>query len=105
MFQELYSILESEKAFSYYEIITPDIWGNIRRNSLLEVNVSARFSMLDGLTDLVEQMGSLVNLVETTTGQNIIDDEAAEAIKGLKGLGQMQSNKGIPCVFNCETAN
>jgi hypothetical protein len=98
LFHELYSILESEQAFSYYEAITPDIWDNIKRNFLLEVNVSARFSMLDSLTDLLEQIESLTNLVETTTGQNMIDAQAAEAIKGLKGLGEMQSNKGVPCV-------
>jgi len=105
LFQDLYSTLESEDAFDYYETIIQKKWENIKRNSLLEVNVSARFSKLEGLTDLVEQMGSLVNLVETTTGQNIIDDEAEKAIKGLKGLGQLQDNKGIPCVFNFESSS
>jgi len=104
LFQELYGILQSKQAFSYYELITPDIWENTRRNSLLEVNVSARFSVLDGLTDLVEQIGSLASLVETTTGQKMIDDKAAEAIKGLRGLGQIHSNKGIPCVFNFKSS-
>ena len=71
---------------------------------MLEVNVSARFSIFDGLTDLVEQMGSLANMMETTTGQNIIDNDAAVAMEGLKSLGQMQSNKGISCVFNFKSS-
>lgn len=99
LFQELYSILEAEQEFKYYDVMTSENWNNIRRNSLLEVNVSPRFSMLDNITDLVEQIFPLISLVETTTGQKIIDDDAAEAIKGIKGLWQICTNKGIPCVF------
>ena len=97
-FQELYSYLESEEAILFYESMNEDIWNTIKRDQLLECIVSPRFSKMDEMLSLVNQIGSLAGIVETVTGENIIGDDGYEAINGFEAIGQAQQGKGIPCV-------
>ena len=99
-FQELYKYLESEGAISFYECMDDELWTNIRRESLLECVVSPRFSKIDEMLSVINQFGSLADIVETITGEDVIDDESYQAIKGLTALGQVQQGKGIACICN-----
>lgn len=98
-FQQLYSCLEKEEAFGYYEQITPEIWDEFRRDAVLEGLVSIRFSKMERMVSAANEMSALAEVISSVSGESIIDNKAMEAINGFRALEQMRQSKGIPCVL------
>lgn len=99
-FQRLYAYLEKENSFGYYELITQETWTGFGRNAIIEGIGSFRFSKMEDMIGLVNQLDSLAGVMEAATGQTLIDESALESIKGFKALEKIQQDKGIPTVFS-----
>lgn len=95
-FQRLYGHLEKEKAFEYYESVNPDIWSSFGKDSLLEAGVTISFSNMDAMADTVSNLSNLASLVESFTGESVLDENSKVTIQGVKGVAKMQAEKGIP---------
>lgn len=103
-FEKIYRYLQSNEddGLKYYEFLTDDLYGELRRDDFLEVLVTARFSKMKELTDSVKKIAELASVIQTITDQKILDKKATEAVNGFSALGQLKSGKEIACVFEFE---
>jgi len=95
-FQRVYERLEKEDGFQYYDGIDSAIWGNFDRGDLLELDVSISPTRIGALAEFAESAKGLADLAEALTGQSPLDDKTQAIIEGIKLLGRMESEKGIP---------
>ena len=98
-FQRVYDRLEKEDAFQYYDVIDSGNWGNFNRSDLLELDVSISPTRFGALAEFAESAKGLADLAEALTGQSPLDEKTREIIDGIKLLGRMESEKGIPIVM------
>jgi hypothetical protein len=95
-FQRVYGRLEKEDGFQYYDVIDSTIWENFDRGDLLELDVSISPTRIGTLAEFAENAKGLADIEEAFTGQSPIDEKTRVAIDGIKLLGRMESEKGIP---------
>jgi len=95
-FQRVYGHLEKEDGFQYYDVIDSTIWRNFERGDLLELDISISPTRIGILAEFAENAKGLADLAEALTGKSPIDEKTQEAINGIKLLGRMESEKGIP---------
>ena len=93
---------DEDEQIKYYELLSEEIFNDLRRDDFLEVLVTARFSKMKELTDTVKKFNEMATVLQGITNQQLIDKQAAEAVAGFSALGQLQSRKAISCVFNFE---
>jgi hypothetical protein len=98
-FQRVYDRLEKEDAFQYYDVIASDNWENFNRSDLLELDVSISPTRFGALAEFAESAKGLADLAEALTGQSPLDEKTREIIDGIKLLGRMESEKGIPVLM------
>ncbi|MCH5265747.1 MAG: hypothetical protein J1F02_07590 [Lachnospiraceae bacterium] len=102
-FDKIYKYLQSgdeDEQLKYYELLSEDVYNELRRDDFIEVLVTARFSKTKELTDSVQKIADLAMLIQGITDQQVLDKESTEAINGFSALGKMNSGKEISCVFN-----
>lgn len=99
-FQRLYNYIEKDDELGYFELITPEVWSEFKRNEIIEGIGSLRFSKMEEMIGLVNQLSTFANVIETITGQTPINEEAFDSINGLQALDKTQHDKGIPAVFS-----
>ncbi len=97
-----YLLAEEDEQLKYYEYLSDEEYALLSRDDFLEVLVTARFSKMKEVTDLVKQIGDLANLFEPFLGKEVLDGEAREALEGFNALSKFKSGKGIACVFEFE---
>jgi len=85
-FARLFAWLEESGDLRYVEAFDDDGWESQRRSEILEAGVTVSVSTLAKLASLAEQVGPLLQLVETFGGETV-DAKAAEAIQGFRLLG------------------
>lgn len=100
-FEKVYNYLQSdeEDGLKYYELFSEDTFNGIARDEFIEVLVTARFSKMKVLSDSVEKLTALVDIVQPFSEQKILNNETSEALKGFSLLKQIKNEKGIACVF------
>ena len=97
-----YLLLNEDEGLKYYESLSDETYSSLCRDDFLEVLVTARFSKMKEVTDLVKQIGDLANLFEPFMGQEVLDKDAKEAFEGFKALSTLKTGKGIASVFEFE---
>ena len=95
-FQRVYGRLEKEDGFQYYDVVDQTTWENFDRGDLLELEVSISTTRISSLAEFAESAKGLADLAEALTGQSPLDQKTREIIDGIKLLGRMESEKGIP---------
>ena len=103
-FDKIYKYLDSDEdeGLKYYECLSDIIYDELRRDDFLEVLVTARFSRMKELTDSVKKLAELAAAIESFTDQEILDQNATEAMNGFSALSQLKAGKEIACVFEFE---
>lgn len=103
-FDRIYSYLQSsdgsDNGLKYYELLSEEIYNDLRRDDFIEVLVTARFSKMKELTDSVKGIVELAAVIQGLTNQQILDNATTDAINGFSLLEQLQSGKEISCVFD-----
>ena len=94
-FQKLFDNL---KHVNFYDFVNEEIWNEIKRNEIIEVMGTIRFSKIKQLTKGIEDIERLVDMVEQIFPQKIASDEERRSISGIKKLNELQNGKEVACV-------
>lgn len=97
-----YLLSNEDEGLKYYESLSDETYSSLCRDDFLEVLVTARFSKMKEVTDLVKQIGDLASLFEPLMGQEVLDKNAKEAFEGFSALSTLKTGKGIASVFEFE---
>jgi len=95
-FQRVYERLENEDGFQYYDFVDSTTADNFGKGDLLELDVSISTTRIGSLIEFAENAKGLADLAEALTGKSPLDQKTREIIEGIKLLGHMESEKGIP---------
>lgn len=94
--------LKENDELKYYENIDEEIWNDIYRDDFIEVLVTPRFSKFEEVTNAMNSIKQLCEVVQTFLGDNVIDDAGKEAINGFERLSESRNRNSLSCVFNFE---
>lgn len=99
LLQRLIASLRAADALTSAEGPETVEWENLGRGAAVEVAVTASFSKVTQIVNAINDILPLAKVVEAATGTSPIDNDAAEAIRGIRLLGQTQGDKGVACSF------
>jgi hypothetical protein len=98
-FQRLYEILEEQDLIQYLDAFDEEIWNQLKRGELLEVQAAIRLPELLAVTKMVEDLSPLLGVM-TALGQDPLDDpEARVAFDGMREVGKLTKQKHVPLLF------
>jgi hypothetical protein len=84
-FARLYDSLASEGAIQWLEVLDEEIWNQLRRGEVIEVDGIVALSGLNKLLALADQFGPILGAMQTFDAEAAPDD--AEAAKMMRELG------------------
>jgi hypothetical protein len=98
-FQNLYELLEEQSAIQVLDAFDVDIWTQLRKGEMLEVDANIRLPQ--GLLMLkdVENMSSLIDIMKIAGQDPFTDNQARVAYEGMKAVGQSLGERPIPLIF------
>lgn len=91
-FQRLYSTLEGQEGFTYWEAMSDDDWSRLSRNQLIEAEVELTQSTIGSIAGKLDGLMGLMQVIAPEE----VDSDTAEAVAGLGLLGQLEASRGIP---------
>jgi hypothetical protein len=94
-FALLYDILQEAQAIQALDAFDDEIWDQIRKGEMLEVETTVSVSAISRLTTLVGSIGPLMEAMETF-GEPV-DNETTEAIRGIEMLGSVFGTR-VPAI-------
>jgi len=98
-FQQLYEIIENQQMLKFLDLIDEDTWSDIRRGDLLEIEASIRLPEWFTMTQLVDDLYPLIQLM-TAFGQDPLADPTVKtAIDGISGLAKITEKQPVPLLF------
>jgi hypothetical protein len=84
-FARLYEVTAATNDFQWLEAQDDEIWGDLGRGELIEVESVVTVSSLAKMGEIADSVGPLVEMM-ALVGENV-DGETQEALAGLKGIG------------------
>lgn len=103
-FQQLYDLLGDQDAVQYLEGFDADIWNQLERGEILEVQARIRLPRGLMITRDVENISPLIDLM-TLLGQDpLADDQTRIAFEGMRAVGRSIEDRPIPIIFEAISA-
>ncbi|HFD87572.1 MAG TPA: hypothetical protein ENJ35_07845 [Gammaproteobacteria bacterium] len=98
-FQKLYDLLDKENHIQYLDAFDEEIWGQLRKGELLEVESDIRFPESFKLFHAANELSSLLGFLKTF-GENLFDNPQDRVmLEGISEFAAMSKGKPIPIVF------
>jgi len=98
-FQRLYELLQEQDLIQFLDAFDVEIWNQLERGELLEVQATIRLPELLTLTQMVEDLFPLLDVM-TAFGQDPLNDpEARIAFDGMREVGKLTKQKHVPLLF------
>jgi len=104
-FQRLYELLEEQEAIQYLEAFDEEVWKQLRRNEVLEVQANIRLPKSFMLTQTAEDASALVRFMTSFGLDSLIDSETRIAIEGVREFVRLAEDKPIPLLFEAVFAS
>ncbi|MCL4274028.1 MAG: hypothetical protein KJZ77_09170 [Anaerolineales bacterium] len=112
-FQRLYEILEKqEDGFRYLDLFDQEIWEQIRRGDLLEIEARIHLPKAFTLMQTMDDFAPWMDIMSLVGEEPLADAKTKAAFEGLKSVSKISEGKPIPIVFEssstptfCFTAN
>jgi hypothetical protein len=99
-FQRLYEYLEETEALQLLDAFDMEIWNQLVRGEVVEIQANIRFPRSLLITHDVENIAPLIDLMEVL-GQNLLaDEQTQQAFIGMRAVGKSIENRPIPLI--CE---
>lgn len=95
----MYEILEEQQELQYLDAFDTDIWNQLRRGEILEVQANIRLPRGLLLTQDVANMSSLVDLMKLLGQDPFPDEQGRIAFEGFRAVGQSIEDRPIPLIF------
>jgi hypothetical protein len=86
-FSRLHDVLTAEGAIRELETLDDNIWKDVRRGELVEVEAAVAISTIARYSNLVEQIGPLMELMHAMG--EAVDEETKTAMRGIGMIGDI----------------
>jgi hypothetical protein len=102
-FQRLYELLESEDAIRFLESFDEEIWSQLKRDEILEIQADIRLPEMLVLARGVKELPSLMDAFEPfkeflDTGDQTFDEIQSQA-NMMSAFGDLANTKEVPILF------
>jgi hypothetical protein len=87
LFGRLYDALDNVGEIQWLESLDDDIWRQLKRGEIVEVEAVIASSTISRLSSLAEQVGPLLQVMQAM-GEDV-DDSTREAMTGIQSVGDM----------------
>ncbi len=104
-FQRLYECLEEQEAIQYLEAFDEEIWNQLRRDEVLEVQATIRLPESFMLIQTAEDASALAHFMTSCGLDSLVDSETRTAIEGIREFVRLAENKPIPLLFEAVSAS
>jgi hypothetical protein len=99
-FQKLYDLLEKqEEGFRYLDLFDQEIWGQIRRGDLLEIEAKIHLPKAFALMQTMDDFSPWLDIMSLVGDKPLADAKTKAAFEGLKSVSKLSEGKPIPIVF------
>lgn len=98
-FQKLYELLEKKDSVQFLDAFDEEIWTQLRRGELLEVDAIIRFPKPFTLTQAIEDLSPLMDIMATFGEDSLADPKSRAALEGMSAIAKLAEGKPIPILF------
>ena len=98
-FQQLYEILQGQDLLQFLDAFDEQIWNQLRRGELLEVDGMIRFPKPFALTQAMDGLSPLLDIVAALDEGSFSDPSSHAALEGMGAIAKLVEAKPIPILF------
>jgi hypothetical protein len=98
-FQKLYESLEEQKLIQFLEAFDAEIWKQLRRGEILEIQANIKLPQSFLLTQAIENLSPLVDIMKAFDQSPLADPQARAAFEGMRAVSKLTENQPIPLLF------
>jgi hypothetical protein len=98
-FQRLYELLEQQNLIQFLDAFDTDIWSQLRRGELLEIQATIRLPESFMLTQAVEDFAPLLDIMAAFDEDPLSDPKTRNAFEGIRAVAKLTEKKHIPLLF------
>jgi hypothetical protein len=98
-FQQLYSLLGQEDAIQELDAFDEEIWGQLRRREILEVQANIRLSEAFTTLRLAENAMPLLGVMDAFGLEAFPDPKVKQQFEAMRKMGKLTDEKPIPLLF------
>lgn len=98
-FQRLYDLLVDENAIQVLDAFDAEIWSQLRRGEVLEVQAAIRLPKPFLLTQAAENISPLIDILAAFDKDPIADADTRLAFEGMRAVGKLTEEQPVPLVF------
>lgn len=104
-FQRLYELLEDIDAVQYLEAFDLEIWQQLQRNEVLEIQANLRIPNFLLQLHQAKSLTPYIELMQIIGEDPLSDPKTAEAVTGVRSLHNILADKPIPLLFEAVSAS
>jgi hypothetical protein len=97
-FQRFYENIEESNGFTFLDLFDDELWGNLQRGELVEVEVTIRLPEPYQLTQLIEGISPFLDIMTALGEDPLSDPKSKAAFDGMRGFSKLVENKPIPLI-------
>lgn len=97
-FERLYNSLDSTEAIQFLESCDDEIWNQIRRGEILEIEAIIRPAGLEKVAEMFGMFADLLPLAELTGADVDLDEEQIQTMQLVKQLGNLKDGATVDVV-------
>jgi hypothetical protein len=98
-FQRLYELLEKDESIRYLDMFDEEIWRQIRRGDILEVEANIRLPQSYNMGQMVGEIAPLMNIIEAFGDETVVDEKTRKALGGIGQVAKLSEGKPVPIIF------
>jgi len=103
-FQRLYELLEDANAVQYLEAFDLEIWQQLQRDEVLEIQANLRIPNILLQLQQAKNLTPYIELMQLVGEDPLADPKTAEAVTGMSSLHSILAEKPIPLLFEAVSA-
>jgi len=105
-FQRLYELLEKqEDGFRYLDLFDGEIWNDIRRGDLLEIEARIHLPKAFTLMETMDGISPWLDLMSAMGENPLADAKTKAAFEGIKSVSKLSEEKPIPIIFESSSSD
>jgi len=98
-FQQLYEILEEQDLLQFLDAFDEEIWNQLHRGELLEVDAIIRFPKPFALTQAMDDLSPLLGIMAAFGEDSLADPKDRAAFEGMSAIVKLVEGKPVPILF------
>jgi hypothetical protein len=98
-FQQLYEALEGQHLLQFLDAFDEEIWNELRRGELLEVDAIIRFPKPFMLTQAIEDFSPLLDIMAAFGEDSPAHSKDRAAFEGMSAIAKLVEGKPVPILF------